>query len=107
MPILEVPRLVSDTDAGSGQVNVPREVIRAVIEREGRDAMLGMVAGIVVILLGAWMVIAGLTSTASEIVIKLGEAEITVTTALPGVVFALIGLAVIFLTRPKVGWQSA
>lgn len=107
MAILEVPRPSSGADAESPSVNLPRSDVTAAIERESSHAQAGMLAGVLIILVGALMIFGGITSTESAVVIQFGENQsFEMTSVLPGLFFAAAGVAVIWLTRPKIAWQT-
>lgn len=78
---------------------MPTALLDRVVRTEALHALIGLIGGLVVILVGAYMVAAGFTNPESS-VIKLGDFELT--TVFPGLVVAAMGFLTIWVTRPKV-----
>ncbi|HJT64710.1 MAG TPA: hypothetical protein VJ839_08075 [Candidatus Limnocylindria bacterium] len=96
MAVVTVPR-----DATADAVATPDE-LRQAAAKDSRDSTIGLLMGGIVILVGAAMFIGGFVGMVEDIAITLGGTEIRVASAPVGVVFALIGLAVVLATRPTV-----
>jgi hypothetical protein len=105
MAILTVPRPADDADARTGSLNVDRNRLDQVISTEASHGTLGIIAGVLVIGLGALMIFGGFSSDASKIVIDLGDNSLELTSSVPGIFFALAGVGIIYITRPKVEYQ--
>ena len=94
---------VGAEDRANEVVPVDRATALDVARIESRDGQLGMLVGLVVVVLGALLIVMGLGAAESSTWdIKFGSFEMTLTTAVPGIFFAVVGFLVVFITRPKV-----
>jgi hypothetical protein len=76
--------------------------LRAAAAKDSRDSTIGLVFGWLVILVGAAMMFGGVAGIVKDLVFKFGTTERSIASAPVGVVFAVIGLPVIIVTRPTV-----
>lgn len=79
---------------------VPPDVNDAVRNEQSKGNK-GLIIGALIILAGIVMIFGGITGSV-DLVVKSGGTSLHITTAVVGVVVALIGLAVIIVTDPKV-----
>lgn len=96
MAILNIPADAS-TEATASSTE-----LRAAAKKDSRDSTIGLVLGWLVIVIGAAMMFGGVAGIVKDLVFKFGTTEITIASAPVGIVFAVIGLLVIFVTRPTV-----
>jgi hypothetical protein len=87
---------------GSTEATASAAQLRDAAAKDSRDSTIGVVLGSLVILVGAAMMFGGVAGIVKDLVFKFGTTEITIASAPVGVVFAIIGLLVIIVTRPTV-----
>lgn len=107
MAVISIPELQTAPAPVEGQTEVRiigLEQLQSAAARDERYGMLGLVLGVLVIALGALLILAGVASGESVVRIPLPGSDDPweVTSEIPGVVFAFIGLAIVWLTRPTV-----
>ena len=77
------------------------ETTKLLVEKEYESARKGLIAGLIVILFGVLLCIIGVAGGTSWTTSILGF-ESSISDATPGVVIAIVGLVIVFITRPKV-----
>ena len=98
MAILEI-----DFTRKSNETSIPNAKLIEVIRAEDLHALIGLVGGLLIILIGGALVAGGFFNP-DDSVIKWGTFELN--TGWPGLIIAAMGLLVIYITRPKVVGRS-
>lgn len=86
-------------------VNTPESVMQEGMKSEYRYARLGLVIGALVVLAGVVLIILGYSGSV-DVTFQSGSNKGHLVTGSLGVVIAIIGLGVLFWTRPKVRTTS-
>src|SRR4051812_434382 len=97
---------VGGQERDKATIEVPRATALAAASADARDRNIGILAGIIAIVLGALLIVGAATSGASTWELKVGALTMTLTTGVPGVIFAVIGFLIIWVTQPKVITQA-
>jgi hypothetical protein len=86
------------------EVSIPLSVVRGAATRDRTYNLWGLVVGVVVVLIGAYLILAGVTGgeTIIRIPIPGQDDPAELHTSIPGVVFAAFGVIIIWITRPTV-----
>ncbi|MEI6294122.1 MAG: hypothetical protein WCP36_10585 [Methanomicrobiales archaeon] len=81
--------------------NLDPSTAHDIIETEKKYSKYGLIAGIICVVFGVALFLLGVTG-AIDWSLKVGGAESTLTNAAPGVVLAVIGFLIIFVTKPSI-----
>lgn len=91
---------------GRSEICIPETVLSAAVAQDRRYNILGLFVGLVIVLVGALLLLAGVgvVGDASDISIPIPGSDdpLTINSAVPGVIFAVLGVVVIWITRPTV-----
>ena len=95
-------RIKFEVDEIEFHENAPESAIKEGIAKEYSYARLGLIIGALTIAIGAVLIVLGYSGSV-DITFQAGKNTGHVVTGSLGIVIALIGLGVLFWTRPKIG----